>query len=176
MMEESDTNTPSSKALTAKLEDYLEAIVGLVDAQGVARVRDIAAAVSVHKSTVTSALRALAQRGLVNYEPYQFVTLTPDGDTAARRVASRHGAIRRFLTEVLQVDDAVATENACRMEHVIDPPVLERLVRLARYAAGASAAGRKWTRDLAVYLTAPATGSATAARSPGAASGGQVSA
>lgn len=147
-----------STPLTAKLEDYLEAIVALVDAHGVARVRDIAAAMSVHKSTVTSALRALSCRGLVNYEPYQFVTLTPDGETLARRVASRHGAIRRFLTEVLQVDDPAATENACRMEHVIDPPVLDRLVRLARYAAAASAAGRKWTRDLAAYLLSPAAG------------------
>jgi DtxR family Mn-dependent transcriptional regulator len=144
--------------LTAKQEDYLEAIVEQVDASGVARVRDIAAAVAVHKSTVTSALRALARRGLVNYEPYQFVTLTAAGEAAARHVASRHGAIRRFLTDVLQVEDPVATENACRMEHVIDPPVLERLIRMARYAARESAAGRKWTRDLARYLAAGGSG------------------
>jgi DtxR family Mn-dependent transcriptional regulator len=73
-------------------------------------------------------------------------------------VASRHGAIRRFLTDVLQVEDPVATENACRMEHVIDPPVLERLIRMARYAARESAAGRKWTRDLARYLAAGGSG------------------
>jgi DtxR family Mn-dependent transcriptional regulator len=127
--------------LTAKLEDYLEAIVALVDAHGVARVRDIAAAVSVHKSTVTSALRTLARRGLIHYRPYQFVTLTSDGEAAGRRVASRHGAIRRFLTEVLDVDEAVASENACRMEHVIDPQVLDRLIRFGRLAK-ASAAGR----------------------------------
>ncbi len=136
-------------ALTAKLEDYLEAIVTLVDAQGVARVRDIAAAVSVHKSTVTSALRALAQRGLIHYQPSQFVTLTPDGEAAGRNVASRHGAIRRFLTDVLGVEEKVASENACRMEHVIDPQVIDRLVRFGRFARAASA-GRTWTRHVAV--------------------------
>ena len=45
-------------SLSMKLEDYLEAIYWLIEKNQVARVRDIAAALSVHKSTVTSALRS----------------------------------------------------------------------------------------------------------------------
>ena len=64
-------------SLSMKLEDYLEAIYWLVEENQVARARDIAAALSVHKSTVTSALRSLSRKGLINYSAYEAATLTP---------------------------------------------------------------------------------------------------
>ncbi len=76
--------------LSATLEDYLEAMAQVAAERGVARVRDIAAALSVHKSTVSGALRSLSEKGLVDYAPYEIATLTPQGQEVARRIARRH--------------------------------------------------------------------------------------
>ena len=116
------------KRLTPKLEDYLEAVCQLVDRKGAARVRDVAEVLSVHKSTVTAALRRLGEKGLVNYAPYELTTLTPRGEALARDVRRRHRVIARFLTEVLCVEPELAEANACRLEHAIDSEVLDRLL------------------------------------------------
>ena len=65
--------------LSASLEDYLEAIFHVVEAKQASRAKDIADRLNVNSSSVTSALHALKERGLVNYEPYDLVTLTPEG-------------------------------------------------------------------------------------------------
>ena len=119
--------------ISPALENYLETILGLVHANGAARARDIADALAVHKSTVTAALRSLAAKGLVNYSPYESVTLTPGGRRIAAKVARSHGGIRRFLIEVLLLDERTADRNACRMEHVMDRQVTDRLDQFARY-------------------------------------------
>jgi DtxR family Mn-dependent transcriptional regulator len=115
------------QTVTMTMEDYLEAIAWLEGDKGVARARDIAAALAVHKSTVTAALRSLAEKGLVHYSAYEAATLTADGRKIADDVIRRHKIIRDFFTEVLAVDPSVADTNACRIEHVLDAEVLERL-------------------------------------------------
>ena len=80
--------------------------------------------------SVSVALRGLADRGLVNYDPYQVVTLTEQGQRLGRAIDHRHQVLGEFFTRVLGLDDAVAQANACRIEHAIDPAVLDRLQRL----------------------------------------------
>jgi len=113
--------------LSASLEDCLEAILQLGRTKGAARVRDMAETLAVHKSTVTAALHALSVKGLVNYSPYELVTLTPQGLAVATDVTSKHSGIRAFLTGVLMLEERTAEDNACRMEHAMDPQVVERL-------------------------------------------------
>ena len=120
-------------AVSATLEDYVEAIAHLVAEKGVARVRDIARALSVHKSTVTAALKTLTEKDLVNYAPYEAATLTLRGERLAEEVLRWHEVIRRFLSEVLCIDEPEAEQNACRMEHVMDKSVLRRLSLFAEF-------------------------------------------
>jgi len=141
----------ASQGLSATLEDYLEAISRLVVHDGVARVRDIAAEMSVHKSTVTSALKGLAEKGLVNYSPYEVITFTSKGKKAAQEVARRHEIIQRFLADVLSVDEEVAEANACRMEHVVDREVLERLALVEQFARECPQAGEEWLQRVRSY-------------------------
>ena len=70
--------------LSQSLEDYLETILELQKSNKVARVKDIAAKKGVQRGTVTGALKTLAGKHLINYEPYSFITLTPKG--AARSI------------------------------------------------------------------------------------------
>lgn len=122
-----------AQMISAVQEDYLEAILALeADATRV-RVRDLAERLSVHKSTVTAALKALADKGLIEYEPYGQIVMTRDGRRAAERVSADHAVAKIFLTDVLMIDDQTAEENACRMEHVMDRAVLNRLVSFTAY-------------------------------------------
>ena len=80
-----------TRPLSATQEDYVETIFRLAEENRVARVKDIAAHLGVHKSTVTGALRSLSEMGLVNYEPYGYITLTAVGEQRARHPRRRTG-------------------------------------------------------------------------------------
>jgi len=130
--------------LTATLEDYLEAISRLTEKKGAARVRDIAKALSVHKSTVTAALKSLSEKDLINYAPYELATLTKRGRKVAEEVSRRHRGIRDFLVDVLCIDERTADENACRLEHAMDKVVFQRLGLFARFVKDCPRAGEDW--------------------------------
>lgn len=126
--------TIASSNLTRRLEDYLEAVSVLVGRDGVARVRDIAARTEVSKSSVTAALRHLSASRLVRYDPYQLVTLTPRGEELGQQIRRKHETLRQFLVNVLNIEPGKAEANACRMEHVVDDEVLQRVSLLAEFA------------------------------------------
>ncbi len=117
----------TDKHLSASLEDYLEAIYHIVEAKQAARAKDIVERLGVHNSSVTQALRSLSEKGLVNYAPYDLVTLTEEGQVVAANVVDRHQALRSFLIEVLGLDPETAEADACRLEHDVSQQVVERL-------------------------------------------------
>ena len=117
--------------VTAVLEDYLEAIFNLSRHDMGARSRDIAEALNVHKSTVTSALKALSQMGMINYHPYEAVTLTEEGLKVAKDVAKRHETLKAFFTEFLDIEPAMAETAACGMEHSMPREIVDKLARFA---------------------------------------------
>ena len=118
-------------SLSAEMEDYLEAIASLFRNHGTARVTDIAKRLVVSKSSVTLALRTLADKGLVHYQPYMTPTLTENGRKIAERVQHRHDILKQFLVNILGVDAALAEKNACRMEHVISDESFEKIKALS---------------------------------------------
>lgn len=123
-------NDSKAMDLSSHLEDYLEAIANLERDSRVARSRDIAQRLGVTKASVTAALRALSERGLINYQPYSHITLTDQGQALAREVIHRHDTITRFFHEVLGMERAAAESNACRVEHAVDDEVMRRLATL----------------------------------------------
>jgi DtxR family Mn-dependent transcriptional regulator len=96
-------------------------------------VRDIAKRLDVKMSSVTSALKGLCSRGLIIYDPHQFITLTELGIEKAREIVRKHEVLKRFLVTVLHVEDRAAEDNACRIEHHLDPEVIEKLVRFVEF-------------------------------------------
>lgn len=133
-----------TERLSRRLEDYLEAVGDLVQAKGSARVRDIAARTGVSMPTVTTSLRQLAKAGLVHYDPYELVTLTDRGQALSQGIRGRHDALADFLENVLGMDAVTAQENACRMEHVVDDAVLERLGLLVEFFNRHEAGEQEW--------------------------------
>jgi DtxR family Mn-dependent transcriptional regulator len=126
------------------LENYLEAIYHIVDEKQAARAKDIALRLQVKASSVTGALRLLAERGLVNYAPYDVITLTPKGKKIAKDIVFRHQALRDFFIKVLAVDERIADETACKMEHVIPRDIVDRLVKFVDFADSCPQCGERW--------------------------------
>ncbi len=126
-----DDTMEKTGTLTAALEDYLEAIFNLCRFDKAARSRDIAETLNVHKSTVTAALKSLGHMQLINYAPYEAVTLTPEGKKLAKDVARRHAALKDFFVNVLKVDVDTAETAACGMEHAIPREIVHRLAKFA---------------------------------------------
>jgi DtxR family Mn-dependent transcriptional regulator len=138
---------PKNANLSESLEDYLEAILHLASPSGIARAKDVAQRLGVARSSVTGALRMLGEKGLVNYRPYDYITLTPAGAAQAGRVAQKHGILARFFVEVMGVEPDLAQEAACKAEHALGPGITARLAQFVDYvteqdAEGSSPAGR----------------------------------
>jgi DtxR family Mn-dependent transcriptional regulator len=133
-----------SVTLSASLEDYLEALYWEILDNGVARVKDIAVKLNVRKASVTGALRVLAEKRLVNYTPYEAITLTFLGKQLAKEVVYRHETIRDFFINVLSIDKETADKAACKLEHAIPKMVLERLADFADFVKKCPRAGNSW--------------------------------
>ncbi len=142
--------------VSAPSQDMLEAILRLSRDKGAARVRDLAAALNVHKSTVTASLKHLARQGLVHYSPYEPVALAPAGRAVAERVTGRHAVFARFLSEVLRMDAAAADADACRLEHAAGPETIDRLRLFVAFLHERPAAAHALTRAFATALSARA--------------------
>ncbi|NCD31990.1 MAG: DtxR family transcriptional regulator [Spartobacteria bacterium] len=135
-------------AISAALEDYLEAIWMLSREGGGARTTDIANRLSVRKPSVTEMLQTLAEKKLVHYKKYAAVTLTDEGEALAKAVVRKHEILRLFLTSVLCIDPAVADEQACLLEHAASREVIDRLVQFTEFIETCPRAGLKWIRGL----------------------------
>lgn len=130
--------------LSASLEDYLEAIYHIIGDKQVARAKDISKRLSVNNSSVTGALRSLADKKLINYAPYEVITLTQLGEKAAKEVAQRHEALMDFFVNILCLEKTSAEEAACKMEHAMSRPILDRLVQYAAFVKSCPRAGDDW--------------------------------
>ena len=117
-------------ALTPSLEDYLEAAYALCGGGGSARACDLSRRLKVSRPSVCSAVKALAARGLLVYERYGLIRLTPAGRRAGAEVAGRHGALLEFFADVLGLPRAEAERDACRAEHAVGRATLRAIARL----------------------------------------------
>ena len=138
--------------LSASLEDYLETIYFLSREGGKARPKEIARRMKVRAASVTGALKALAEKGLINYEPYSSATLTREGREIAGGIAVKHEALLHFFTQVLGVEAAEAEEFACSMEHTIPDHILRRLVRFAEYTEKCPSFNANWQESAEAYF------------------------
>ncbi len=138
--------------LSSTLEDYLEAIYRIESEKRVARPRDICNAQGVAASTVTSALQSLADKGFINYEPYEVITLTQQGRERAEKLVMGHRIIRDFLENILGLERERADRTACGMEHALDAEGLERLICFLAFMKRHSAAGKQCIEDFRGFV------------------------
>jgi len=141
----------SIEDLSASQEDYLEAIFHISEEKMAARAKDIAKYLDVKASSVTGALRILGKHELINYAPYDLITLTDKGRVIAEEIVYRHRALEKFLVKVLGIDREDADAAACKMEHHVPKAIIERLVKYAEYVDHCPRGGVSWESGFGYY-------------------------
>ena len=124
--------------LSSSLEDYLEAIFNLAKESNIARSKDIAKSLGVSRASVTGALRVLKKKGLANYKPYDYVTLTETGHATAAEIAKKHKILKSFFTDVLGIESKTAQEAACKAEHALGPGIIAKLLSFIEFVSHSS--------------------------------------
>jgi len=130
--------------LTSTMENYLEAIYNLNNEKRVVRVKDIAERLGVKMPTVTNMLKILNERGLINYERYEYLELTKEGADIGEEIDRRHQILRSFLTDILGIEYKTADGEACSMEHAICADTRERLVAFMEFIQSCPRTGDNW--------------------------------
>ena len=113
---------------SAAVEDYLEQISHLIEAEGYARVVDIAEKPGASQASVTNMIRPLDANGPVIYEKYRGTGLTEAGHRIGASVRQRHQILSRLL-EHFGVETATLHADVEGMEHHVNRPTL-RVVRI----------------------------------------------
>ncbi len=143
----------SSPSLSASLEDYLEAILKIIDSKKAVRAKDLADQLNVRAASVTGALKQLNDKGLINYAPYDTITLTDRGAVTAREILVKHQALKTFFSKILRVNDQEAETAACGMEHNLSPTIMERMVQFTAFLEECPRAGQDWLENFHRYCT-----------------------
>jgi DtxR family Mn-dependent transcriptional regulator len=141
------------KELSSTLEDYLEAIFRIEKKKRTARVRDIAQALGVSKSTVSAALKSLANKKLVEYEPYELIMLTPQGRDRAATIVMNHYIISHFLQSVLALSRQTAERIACEFEHSVDQEAIERFACFLAFVRKSAVKGPNLLDEFQIFLS-----------------------
>ncbi len=119
----------SSTSPSENWEDYLARIHELIEAKGYARVADIADQLKIASASVTSMIQKMAKAGLLNYERYRGLSLTPTGEAAALGIRHRHRVLTAFLTQ-LGVPADVVERDVEGLEHHLSSVSVEKIATL----------------------------------------------
>ena len=99
-------------------EMYLEAILVLAKKSGYVRSIDVSEYMGYSKPSVSRAMGILREGGYILMEKDGAITLTDSGKKLAETIYERHTVLSELLIR-LGVDEKTATDDACRIEHVI---------------------------------------------------------
>lgn len=99
-------------------EMYLEAILVLAKKSGYVRSIDVSEYLGYSKPSVSRAMGILREGGYILVEKDGAITLTDSGKKLAETIYERHTVLSELLIR-LGVDERTATDDACRIEHVI---------------------------------------------------------
>ena len=113
------------------VENYLKAIYQgqstLVRGERLVSMGQVAAALGVTAGTATTMVKALAESGLAEYEPYSGVRLSAAGEKLAGLVLRRHRLVELFLVQVMGMSWAEVHDEAEQLEHVVSERLIERI-------------------------------------------------
>ena len=116
---------------SSTVENYLKAIyqgqAALGEGQRLVPMGQVASALSVAPGTATTMVKALAESGLAEYEPYSGVRLTAAGEKLAGLVLRRHRLVELFLVQVMGMSWAEVHDEAEQLEHVVSERLIERI-------------------------------------------------
>lgn len=121
---------------SSTVENYLKAIYAAETALApdtLVPMGQLAAALDVVPGTATTMVKTLAESGLVKYEPYAGVRLTPAGTRLAALVLRRHRLVELFLVQVMGMSWADVHDEAEHLEHAVSDRLIARMDEMLGY-------------------------------------------
>jgi DtxR family Mn-dependent transcriptional regulator len=151
---------------SSTVENYLKAIyqgqTALRRGDRLVPMGQVASALGVTPGTATTMVKALAEAGLAEYEPYSGVRLTRAGEKLAALVLRRHRLVELFLVRVMGMSWAEVHDEAEQLEHVVSERLIERIDEMLGHPTHdphgdpiPNPEGAVATSDLETLLTCP---------------------
>jgi len=116
---------------SSTVENYLKAIYQgqstLTADQRLVPMGQVATSLGVTPGTATTMVKALAESGLAEYEPYSGVRLSAEGEKLAGLVLRRHRLVEAFLVQVMGMSWAEVHDDAEQLEHVVSDRLIDRI-------------------------------------------------
>lgn len=122
-----------TKPISASLEDYLECIYNIIQEKNGVKAIEISRRLGVGRSSVTEALKILAEKELINYGRYDVISLTKEGSKVALGVIFKHQTLKDFLIKVLCLSEENADIEACKVEHVLCEETIQHFISFIKY-------------------------------------------
>lgn len=107
-------------------ENYLETILILQKRNGIARSVDIANELNFSRASVSRAMSLLKSSGYIEIGNINQIILTDSGRKIAEKIYEKHCILKDFLIYI-GVENEIASEDACKMEHIISEQTFECL-------------------------------------------------
>ncbi|MBQ8393922.1 MAG: metal-dependent transcriptional regulator [Clostridia bacterium] len=111
-------------------EMYIETIYVLSQSSSFVRAVDVGEKMGFSKPSVSRAMGLLKDGGYITVDPHGAISLTKKGQEVAEKMYERHQIIASLLIK-LGVDPDTATEDSCKIEHVISDTTFEKIKECA---------------------------------------------
>ena len=112
-------------------ENYLETIFMLTAKNGSVRSVDIANELGYSKPSVSVAMKNLRENGYIDVMGDGSIILLPPGKEIAEKLYTRHTILSECLM-LLGVSKETATEDACKIEHILSDESFDAISRHLR--------------------------------------------
>ncbi len=113
-------------------EDYIETIYLLKKKKGTVRSIDVANELGFSRPSVSRAVGILKDNGLITVADDGELVLTEEGLKTAKSVYEKHKNLTTFLMMTTGVDETIAENDACRIEHIISPETFKGIKKFIK--------------------------------------------
>ena len=125
--------TEKAKNLSSGLEDYVEAIYIAHLNNKPLKGAELARQLNISRASVSEALAKLVAKNLIKYNSYEAISITKEGIEEAKKVYEKHHTLEQFFETVLGITKSEASENACKIEHIISQNVLNEMRSFTKF-------------------------------------------
>ncbi len=130
--------------VTHSVAHHLAAIEELSQQHGYARVSDVARYLDITRGSASLTLKALKRRKYVLEDENKHLRLSDDGQRVVDVVLASRVIVRKFLKDVLRVEERQAEIDACKVEHLLSPETGGRLLHFVRFLMSEAAISQRF--------------------------------
>jgi len=138
--------------ISPSLEDYLESIFVIKQKKQTVRVKDLARHLKVKAPSVVEVLRKLKEKNLIVHEHYGYIELTQEGINKAKALYEKHIMLKKFLHQILGIDEEIAETDACRIEHYLSKETLERIIKFINFVETCPQGVPEWLNNFYYFV------------------------